>query len=53
LLADQYSQERIAMAYNQILKDRIKTALAYTPHVEEKKMFGGVAFMINGKCVLV
>ncbi len=42
------------MAYNQVLKDRVKTALARTPHVEEKKMFGGVAFMVNGKmCVSV
>jgi TfoX/Sxy family transcriptional regulator of competence genes len=42
------------MAYNQVLKDRVQTALAHTSHVEEKKMFGGVAFMVNGKmCINV
>jgi len=54
LLADKYAQERIAIAYNQILKHRIKTALAYVPHVEEKQMFGGIAFMVNRKmCISV
>lgn len=42
------------MAYSQVLKERIQTALAHLPHVEEKKMFGGVAFMVNGKiCITV
>lgn len=42
------------MAYSQVLKDRVKTALAHAPHVEEKQMFGGVAFMVNGKmCISV
>ena len=35
------------MAYNQVLKDRVKTARAHVPHVEEKQMFGGIAFTVN------
>lgn len=42
------------MAYNQVLKDRVKTALTHAPHVKEKQMFGGIAFMVNGKmCISV
>lgn len=42
------------MAYDQALLERVRTALAHIPHVDEKKMFGGVAFMVNGKmCVAV
>lgn len=34
------------------LVDRIRTALAGVPVIEEKKMFGGITFMVNGKmCV--
>ena len=47
MLADQYPQESIAMAYNQVLKDRVKTARAHVPHVEEMQMFGGIAFTVN------
>ena len=31
------------------LTDRIRQALAHLPLVEEKKMFGSIAFMVNGK----
>ena len=42
------------MAYNQNLADRIREALAGLPKVEEKKMFGSVAFMVDDKmCVTV
>lgn len=42
------------MAYNEKLADRIRAALAHLPKVEEKKMFSGVTFMVNGKmCVCV
>lgn len=42
------------MAYNEILAGRIREALAHLPIVEEKKMFGGLAFMVNGKmCITV
>ncbi|MBC9794902.1 TfoX/Sxy family protein [Sinomicrobium weinanense] len=44
------------MAYNKQLADNVREYLARFPEmeVEEKKMFGGLAFMINGKmCVNV
>ena len=44
------------MAYNIELADRVRNYLSKRPHldIEEKKMFGGLAFMINGKmCVNV
>ncbi|HEX5479081.1 MAG TPA: TfoX/Sxy family protein [Dehalococcoidia bacterium] len=40
------------MAYNERLAARIRTALAAQPDVAERKMFGGLAFMVGGKmCV--
>lgn len=40
------------MAYNEKLSDRIREAMAHMPKVEEKQMFGGVCYMLNGKmCV--
>jgi TfoX/Sxy family transcriptional regulator of competence genes len=37
-----------------VLIDRVRAALAGTPRVEEKKMFGGTAFMVRGKmCINV
>jgi TfoX/Sxy family transcriptional regulator of competence genes len=40
------------MAYNEKLNDRIREAMARLPKVEEKYMFGGVCYMLNGKmCV--
>jgi TfoX/Sxy family transcriptional regulator of competence genes len=42
------------MAVNPILTKRVREALATTRNVEEKKMFRGIAFMVNGKmCVTV
>jgi len=42
------------MAYNEQLTNRIREALAHLPKVEEKKMFRGVTFMVNGKmCISV
>ena len=42
------------MAYNTKLADRVREALAHLPDVEEKEMFHGVCFMVNGKmCVCV
>lgn len=37
------------MAYNENLADKIRQALAHLPGVEEKKVFGGVAFGVNPK----
>ncbi len=40
------------MAYNEKLADRVSEALASLAGVEEKKMFGGICYMVNGKmCV--
>jgi TfoX/Sxy family transcriptional regulator of competence genes len=42
------------MAYDEKLADRLREALAHLPRVTEKKMFSGVAFLVNGKmCVNV
>ncbi len=42
------------MAYSEKLADRLRIALMDVPHVEEKKMFSGVAFMVNDKmCINV
>ena len=40
------------MAYNEDLAERLRKALAHLPSVEEKKMFGGLAFMVDGKMCL-
>ncbi len=40
------------MAYNEKIAARIRASLKGTKNLEEKKMFGGIAFLINGKmCV--
>lgn len=42
------------MTVNEKLAARVREALASVSRVEEKRMFGGVAFMVNGKmCVTV
>ena len=43
------------MAFNEKLVQRVRELLAETDHdIEEKKIFSGVAFMVNGKmCVSV
>src|SRR5262245_65524557 len=42
------------MAYSERLASRVREALAHLPSVEEKKMFRGMTFMVNGKmCVNV
>src|SRR6185437_7784934 len=37
------------MAFNEKLSDRIREALIEQPNIEEKYMFGGVFYMVNGK----
>jgi TfoX/Sxy family transcriptional regulator of competence genes len=45
-------EEEVRMAYNEALAQRVREALAAQPKVEEKKMMGGLTFMVNGKmCV--
>jgi TfoX/Sxy family transcriptional regulator of competence genes len=42
------------MAHDEALAERVKAGLGRVPRVEEKRMFGGVAFMVRGKlCVTV
>ena len=42
------------MAYSELLANRIRQKFSHLPSVEEKKMFGGIAFMVDGKmCVTV
>jgi TfoX/Sxy family transcriptional regulator of competence genes len=42
------------MAINEALTNRVREALAHLPDVEEKKMFRGITFMVDGKmCVSV
>ena len=36
------------MAFDEVLAARIRKALARKKGVEEKKMFGGIVFMLNG-----
>lgn len=40
------------MAHNEKLANKIRQGLAHLPGVEEKKMFGGIAFMVEGKMCL-
>lgn len=42
-------QKNNFMAYSEKLADQIRIALAGTKNLVEKKMFGGIAFMINDK----
>jgi hypothetical protein len=37
------------VAYNEELAGRLRAALAAQPGVDEKKMFGGVSFMLAGQ----
>lgn len=38
------------MSYNEKLADRVREIIAETHQdIEEKKMFGGICFMVNGK----
>ena len=37
------------MAYDKSLVDRVRRLLTDLPDVQEKKMFGSIGFMVNGK----
>jgi TfoX/Sxy family transcriptional regulator of competence genes len=42
------------MPPDETLVNRVRTALGQSRRIEEKKMFGGIAFMVDGKmCVTV
>ncbi len=36
------------MSYDEDLANRIREILATTANVDEKRMFGGLAFLVNG-----
>ena len=36
------------MAYDEALAARVRAALALEPDVAERRMFGGLAFMVRG-----
>jgi TfoX/Sxy family transcriptional regulator of competence genes len=40
------------MAFSEALAERIRQALARRKNVEEKKMFGGVGFLLNGNMLV-
>lgn len=40
------------MAYNEQIAERIRIVLSGTKNLVEKKMFGGIAFMVNEKMCL-
>jgi TfoX/Sxy family transcriptional regulator of competence genes len=42
----------LVMAFDEHIANRIREALAPLPDVEEKKMFHGICFMVNGKMCL-
>jgi len=42
------------MAYSEMLANKIRDALSHLPQVMEKKMFGGLAFIVSNKmCISV
>ena len=42
------------MAYNEALTKKVRAALQDVPDVEEKRMFSGITFMVDGKmCISV
>jgi len=40
------------MAFSQSLADRIRCRLARRKNIEEKKMFGGIGFLLNGNMLV-
>lgn len=51
-ISKKHGKTLLLMAYNEKLADRIRHSLAAIPGVEEKKMMGGLTFMVNGKMCL-
>jgi hypothetical protein len=41
------------MAFDEGVAQRLREVFADRTDVVEKKMFGGIAFMVSGKCVAV
>ena len=40
------------MAFDETLAERIRDALARKKNIEEKKMFGGIGFLLNGNMLV-
>jgi len=40
------------MAFDELLADRIRHTLARKKGIEERKMFGGICFMLNGNILV-
>ena len=40
------------MVYNEQLAEKVRGAFQSIPRVEEKKMMGGLTFMVNGKAIV-
>jgi len=38
------------MTYNETLAARVRSVLATRRNIVEKRMFGGLAFLLDGKC---
>jgi TfoX/Sxy family transcriptional regulator of competence genes len=47
-----FSISGFSMAFNEALADRIRRRLARRKNIEEKKMFGGIVFMLNGNMLV-
>ncbi|MEH3155685.1 MAG: TfoX/Sxy family protein [Gordonia paraffinivorans] len=41
------------MTYDEALADRIRDAMETEPHLTEKRMFGGLAFLVDGHMAVV
>ena len=40
------------MPFNESLAERIRKALSRRKNIEEKKMFGGIGFLLNGNMLI-
>src|ERR1700736_5559648 len=50
-LSENSGQDR-PMAFSETLAERIRQRLARRKNIEEKKMFGGVGFLLNGNLLV-
>jgi TfoX/Sxy family transcriptional regulator of competence genes len=51
-LLDCQAAQEILMAFNEALAERIRQGLARRKNIEEKKMFGGIGFLLNGNMLV-
>src|SRR3954469_23902904 len=49
---DELLKKESPMAFSEVLTDRIRQRLARDRNIEEKKMFGGVGFLLNGNLLV-